>query len=268
MNRSIQHLAFAGLAGLAASCAFASTAQAHTSYLLPNLFSANLESYVTLESSFSEDFFRPEVAVDADDFHIVLPDGSRAEFESVSKHRQVVILESPLKQDGTYRFTTGVRLGRTGKMALVDGAWKPVRGEELPAGAAQVKTSQTETVADVYVTKKGPTRAPVDQQIGRLVIQPVTHPSDIDLEGGFTLKVLFDGKPMAGQTVVVDRGGARYDEVKYHRQLATDAGGSLSLQFDKPGIYLVMTRHRAAAPAGAATDERSYTTSLTFEVQR
>lgn len=253
--------------GLIAAGASVSPAQAHTSYILPNVFSANTQDYVTLESSFTETFFQPEIPVDSDDFQVILPDGSRANFETVSKHRQVVILESPMKQEGTYRFTTGVRLGRVGKVALVGGEWKPVHGD-VPAGATQIKTSQTETVADVYVTKKAPTRAAVDKQLGRLVIQAVTHPSDVYLDGGFTAKVLFDGKPLAGQTVSVDRGGSEYDAVKYHRDVTTSADGSLSLKFDTPGVYLIMTRHRADAPAGSTTDERSYTTSLTFEVQR
>lgn len=267
MKSAIRCIALTGVMGLIAVGSLGSSAQAHTSYLLPNVFSANTEDYVTLESSFTEKFFQPEVTVDSADFHVVLPDGNRAAFETVSKLHQVVLLESPLKQEGTYRFTTGVRLGRVGKVALVGGEWKPVHGE-VPAGATQIKTSQTETVADVYVTKKAPTRAAVDKQIGRLVIQPVTHPSDTTVEGGFTAKILFDGKPLAGQTVSVDRGGSEYEEVKYHQDVNTGPDGSLSLKFDKPGVYLILTRHRAAAPAGAATDERSYSTSLTFEVQR
>ncbi|MGE4429468.1 MAG: DUF4198 domain-containing protein [Sphingobium sp.] len=262
------YIHFARAICIALGIAAVAPVQAHTAYILPNIFTANIEEYVTLESAFAEKFFHAEIPVDAEDFHVVLPDGNRAAFEGVHKHRQLVILESPIKQDGTYRFTTGVRLGRVGKVALVDGQWRPVQGDAVPAGAKQVKTSQTETVSDAYVTKKAPTRAAVDKPIGRLVIQPVTHPSDVYLDGKFDLKVLFDGKPLAGQTIVLDRGGAEYDAVKFHRELTTGADGAVSLKFDTPGVYLIMTRHRADAPAGSATDERSYTTALTFEVQR
>lgn len=243
---------------------------AHTSYMLPNLFTANLEEFVTVESSFTEDFSRPEVAVESDDFHVILPDGKRAEFLTNSKHRQLVVLESPLEQEGTYRFTTGVRRGRVSQRVLVDGKWKSLRetNGEAPANATKVKTSQTETVADVYVTKKAPTRAPVDHRIGRLVIHPKTHPSDAYLGEAFEFEILFDGEPLAGQSVVIDRAGARYDEAKFHQEIETDAQGAVSLKLDRPGTYLVMARRRTAAPAGADTDERSYTTSLTFEVQR
>lgn len=241
-------------------------ALAHTSYMLPNLFTANTEEQVTVQSAFTEKFFQPEIAVDAADFHIILPDGSRAEFETIAKHRQVVLMESPLKQEGTYRFTTGVRLGRVGKIALIDGKWQPVRGDTVPANATEVRTSQTETVADAYVTKKAPTTAAVEKMIGRLVIKPVTHPNDVVLGGVFDAQILFDGKPLADHPLVLDRAGAEYDDEK-SREVKTDTKGMISLSFSRAGIYELMARHRAAAPEGATTDERSYTTSLTFEVQ-
>ncbi|MDB5724128.1 MAG: nickel uptake transporter family protein [Novosphingobium sp.] len=254
------------LLALGLLAAMPTPALAHAAYLLPNLFSANQEDSITLQSSFAEHFFRPELAVDSDDWHVLLPDGTRVSFATVTKLRQVVILESDLKLEGTYRFTTGVRRGRLGKVALVDGKWQPVRGE-APAGA-QVRTTQTETVSDVYVTKKGPTRAAVDAQIGRLVLHPVTHPSDIAMAGKFDLAVLFDGKPLPGVKLEIDRGGADYDAGSAHREVTTGPDGRVSLTFYQAGAYVVMARHRADAPAGSTTDERSYTTALTFEVQR
>jgi uncharacterized GH25 family protein len=239
---------------------------AHTSYLLPSFFTANTESMVTVQSAFAEKFFRPEVPVDSKDYHVVLPDGSRGDLQSVTPLKQVVILEGALPADGTYRFTTGVRLGRIGKSALIGGQWRPVRAD-VPAEATQVRTSQTETVADVYVSKKQPTRAPVDVAIGRLRIQPVTHPNALYVDAPFEVKVLFDDRPMTGQEMVLDRGGADFEEAIVHRDVKTDADGKLALRFDRPGTYVLMTRHRAAAPAGSGTDERSYTTSLTFQVE-
>ena len=245
-------------------------ASAHTSYLLPTTFTTSEGTFVTLEASFSEDFFVPEIAVDSDNYHLVRPDGTRGDFQSITPFRQMVVLESPLEAQGTYRFTTGVRLGRTSRLALVDGEWKPVfePGAAVPENATKVITSQTETVADVYVTKGAPTRPAVDAAIGRLAFRPETHPSEIYLGEGFALGVTFDGAPLAGQAVTLYRDGGDYEDPKYHKELATDTEGHLDISFDKPGIYLLMTRHRADAPAGSGTDERSYTTSLTFEVLR
>lgn len=251
---------------LAVVAALPAPAVAHTAYLLPNLFSANQENSVTVESSFAEHFFKPELAVDSNDWHVLLPDGTRAAPVNVAKLRQLVVIEADIKQEGTYRFTTGVRHGRTGKLALVNGKWAPVRGE-APAGA-QIRTTQTETVSDVYVSKKGPTRGAVDARIGRLVLHPVTHPADVALGTKFDLEVLFDAKPLAGTKLDLDRGGQDYDATSSHREVTTGADGRVSLTFDKAGAYVIMARHRADAPAGSETDERSYTTALTFEVQR
>lgn len=65
----------------------------------------------------------------------------------------------------------------------------------------------------------------------------------------------------------VDRGGARYDASMFHEEIATDADGKVSLNFEKAGVYIIWTRQSAPAPAGADVDERSYTTSLILEVQ-
>lgn len=242
-------------------------AQGHTSFVLPAFFTASEEGFVTVQSGFAEHFFQTDVAVDSPDFHIVLPDGTRAGFERITRLRQVTVLETPLAQDGTFRFTTGVRRGQVGKLALVNGMWETVRDDVVPAGATMVRTSQTETVADAYMTRKAPTRAPVDVAIGRLVVKPVTHPSDVAVGEPFELQVLFDGQPLAGQQVELDRGNSRYEEQQFHQIATTDAEGRVALGFDQPGVYVLMTRHRADAPAGSETQIRSYTTSLTFEVQ-
>ncbi|WP_226632686.1 DUF4198 domain-containing protein [Novosphingobium profundi] len=259
--------ALAPLALAASAALLPLPALAHTGFMMPNVFVANTERMVTLESAFSEDFFHPEIALESEDFHVIGPDGERAAFDRISGHKQVTILEAGMEEEGTYRFTSGVRRGRSGRMAMARGKWVPVRGNELPEGTQYVKTSQTETVSDVYVSKKGPTRAPVDVHVGRLEIHPITHPSDLYVDGPFAFEVLFDGKPLAGQELSLDRGNARYEQVKPHRAVTTGADGKVDLSFDTPGVYILMTRHRADAPAGAETDIRSYTTSLTFEVQ-
>ena len=242
---------------------------AHTSYMLPSRFVANNEGMVTIESAFAEDFFIPDVAVNKADFHILKPDGTRAEFDSVNPHKQLVILEAAIAEEGTYRFSTGVRRGRRSTMAMVDGKWVSTRetGGKVPDNATATKLRETETVADAYLSKKAPTRAPVDVQVGRLVLQPITHPSDAFLDEPFEFQLLFDGKPLAGHVMNMDRGGAHYDASKYHEEAPTDADGKMSVTFDKAGVYILWTRYSAAAPEGADVDERGYTTSLILEVQ-
>lgn len=240
---------------------------AHTSYLLPSVFSASSERMVTIEASFAErQFFRPEVAVTSEKFHVLRPDGRRDTFDRVETLSQVTVLESDLSEQGTYRFTTGERLGRAGSQVFENGDWRPLEPGAAPPAGAKTRTSQTVTVAEAYVTKGAPTRAAVDAPSGRLVIRTSAHPNDIYLAEGVTLSFTFDGAPIAGQTVELDREGGALEEPKFHKVLKTDAAGKLRLTFDRPGTYLVMARRAADAPAGSKTDMRSYTTSLTFEV--
>ncbi|WP_417452092.1 DUF4198 domain-containing protein [Kordiimonas sp.] len=256
---------------LVSATLLAGSAGAHTSYLKPNFFSLSRAEMVTLESAFTEAFSNPEVAVVSQDWHFYFPDGSRGEYDNIAGLKQVTVLEQELPQEGTYRFSTGERLGRKGRMyEMPDGQLKPVfneKREELPkpAGASLV-TTQTATVADVYVTKGAPSSQVLQTAVGRLRIEPVTHPSEIYLDVGFSFRLTFDGADMTGQEMTLSRDGGAYADDKGERHFKTNSAGVTTLNFTKPGMYLLMTRHRAAAPAGAETDIRSYTTSLTFEV--
>ena len=258
------------IAGIAISAALlgATSASAHTSYMQPNVFDTPNASQVTIETSFTEDFSRPEIAVQSEDFHLYRPDGRRDTFDRVTVLNQVTILESDLTEPGTYRFTTGERLGRTGLQGLIDGQWRPLDPDEAPPAGVQTRRSQTATVADVYVTKGPPSTQVIGVAVGRLAIQPVTHPNSIYLDEGFQLRVMFDGAAVANQDLELTRDGGGYDEQTFRRTVRTDANGALTIRFDQPGAYLLMTRMSGNAPAGSPTDVRSYTTSLTFEVRR
>ncbi len=242
-------------------------ALADTSYLKPNFFTTATSDIVTVQSSFTEDFPNPSVAVKSDAWTVIGPDGQPAKFDTVQPFTQVTILEAATKASGTYRLSTGERLGRVGPQVLIDGAWQPFAPDRaIPAGA-QTRQSQTATVADVYVTRGAPTKAPVEARVGALELKPVTHPNDVYMDTGFAFKVLLNGKPVANQQVEIWREGGAYEEPSFRKQVASAADGGVKLAFDKPGVYLIWTRLSADAPAGAATPVRSYTTSLTLEVQ-
>lgn len=258
------------LAALGGLC-LASPASAHTSYILPNTFDATFARIVTLESSFTDAFSRSEVGVTSQDWHVLMPDGTRRDFDTVVEMKQLTMLEMAVSDEGTYRFTTGERLGRRGQMIRsADGSLRPARTEEgepvAPGEGETLVSSQTATVAEVYVSRGAPTDTVVGAPTGRLVIRPMTHPNKIFAQSGLKLQVSFDGKPLAGQELELSRDGSMYDEGAGMQHVTTDAEGIATLSFDKAGIYLVMTRHQAEAPAGSESDIRSYTTSLTFDV--
>lgn len=247
----------------------AAPALAHTSYLQPNVFSAGPEAeHVTIEASFTEDFLHPEFPVESQDFHLYRPDGRRDTYDNVVVLSQMTVLENDLTEPGTYLFTTGERLGRTGLQGLINGQWRPLDPDEPPPAGTQTRQSQTATVANVYVTKGAPSNGALGVHVGQLEILPLTHPSAIFMEEGFRVRVLMGGRPLANQEINLDRDGGAYDAPPFHQVLQTDAAGEALIRFDRPGIYLAMVRASGDAPAGAATPVRSYTTSLTFEVSR
>lgn len=244
-----------------------SSAAADTSYLRPNIFTSADADRVTVQASFTDDFANPKVAVASDQWTIIGPAGAAHEFDRVEAFSQVTILEAALRQPGTYRLSTGERLGRVGHQVKVDSVWKPWTAEDaIPAGV-ETRTSQTATVADVYVTRGAATHAPVDAPTGRLALKTSTHPSEIRSDAPLTLTVMLDGKAVAGQDVEIWREGGAYDAPAWSRKLRTNETGAIELVFDRPGVYLAWTRLSVDAPAGAQTQMRSHTTSLTFEAK-
>lgn len=215
----------------------------------------------------------PDFKVESDDFHLILPDGSRSGYGNVVMFDQVTILENALEEEGTYRLSTGDRLGRKFKMKRVEEGWDYVRrGEEgepevVPEGV-ETAEFQSQTVAVAYVSKGAPTATVLKQSGSGLEIAPITHPSEIYLDEGFEFGLTFNGKPLKGHEMFVYRQGGSYEEPEYEVKATTSKKGVISLTFDRPGVYVVMTRLQDKAPAGAETPYRSYTISLTFEVQR
>lgn len=261
------------LMGAAFCILTAGVASAHTSFIKPQAFDLTRGKQVTLYSSFTDDFSNPEIGVKSQNWHYIAPNGVPYAYDTVAEFKQVTVLEGALAQEGTYRFTSGERLGRKGKMIRTpDGGYRPAHGESgeeaLPAAGETMVTSQTATVADVFVSRGAPTRKAVDTRVGRLVLAPVSHPNEIYLDEGFVLDVLFDGAPLAGQEMTLYREGGAYADDKGEMRLVSDKDGRLDIRFGAPGVYLLMTRHQAVAPEGAETEIRSYTTSLTFEVTR
>jgi uncharacterized GH25 family protein len=248
-----------------AALTIAGAAQAHMPYVLPTLFEIRGD-HVTVTSSFAEDAFVPEVAMRDAPFHLVRPDGSRGEVGPVTYLRDLTIFEADVKQDGTYRISTGQRTGRKSTMYKQDGNWV-VRGEseaEVPAGAVLVEV-QSMTLADAYVTRGKQTDAVLKPVGAALEIHALTHPNSIAAGDEARFVLLFDGKPLAGTEVTLFRSAGVYDGRKVAVQVKSGADGSFALKPGDAGTYLVLVRHRAPAPEGSATPWRSYTYTLAFD---
>ncbi|MDE1147299.1 MAG: DUF4198 domain-containing protein [Azospirillaceae bacterium] len=266
-GRTVRALA----AGLALTVAAPVVVQAHTPYVLPNQFTVTKRDHVTVESSFTEDFFTPDVVLRSDAFAVVTPSGEERKAE-VTYLKDVALFEAALPEAGTYRLTTGERLGQKGKVVKIDGRWQVLgeNGDKTPPAGAEVQEYQSVTRADAYVTKGAASTKVVAPTGHGLEFVPQSHPNQIDRQAGLAVQALFDGKPLAGQTLTLYRAGTAYDPAgeKGVATVTTAADGRATLRPDQAGLYLVMGRYRTEAPAGAETPMRSYTYALTFEVPK
>jgi uncharacterized GH25 family protein len=254
-------------AALLAGWALAGAAQAHSPYLLPSAFDVTDRKLVTVQGSFTESFFSPEVAMKSDVWAVVGPDGARQPLTATNL-RELALVEVPTEQAGTYRVTTGQRTGRTAKAVLVKGEWVFLEDpSKAPAGAAPVDM-QSLTTAEVYVTRGAPNAAALEPIGKGLEFVAVTHPSSIFTGQDAKFVVLFDGQPVKGQAITLHAGDDRYAETKAAPvNLVSDDQGRFSVRVDRSGVYQIQARHRVAPTAADATG-RSYTYALTFEALR
>src|SRR5262245_53754727 len=127
-------------------------ALAHSPYLLPNEFDLSDRDHVSVQASFTEKFFVPDVAMKATNWNVVAPDGQSLPLTPVYT-RDVTVLDVDTPKPGTYRISTGVRDGRVAKATLAGGEWKFVREGETPPPGTAVYDMKSVTRADVYVSR-------------------------------------------------------------------------------------------------------------------
>jgi uncharacterized GH25 family protein len=242
---------------------FASAAHAHMPYLLPNAFDLGKREHVTVQASFTQEFFEPDIVMKADDYHVIEPSGTK---QPVTPHytRDLAVFEVATKAAGTYRISTGQRTGRTAKAAWVAGDWKFLERDEAPPNGIKAYDVVSLTMAEVYVTRGKPNETALAPRKKGLEFRPVTHPSSVFAGEPATIELLFDGVPLARHRVSVYRGGGRYAENKVVAEVTTDTQGRFTLTPDQPGQYVAMTRYRPQ-PNAQSTQGVSYTYSLVFE---
>ncbi len=254
------------IAGLVAlTLAAPASAWAHMPYLLPGQFELTARDHVTIQAGFTEDAFVPDVVMKSDGWQVRGPDGVQP-IAKVTYLRDLAVFEVDTPKTGAYRISSGVRLGRVGKMyKAANGEWTMVSdGATAPAGAEQAEV-QSVTLAEVYVSKGAPDDAVLSPTGKGIELRPITHPNKIFAGEPASFELLFDGKPLGGARVEVYRSAGVYDGRKALTPVTTDAAGRFSLTAPDAGTYMTLVRHRAVAPAGSATAWRSYSHTLTFE---
>lgn len=249
--------------------ALAMPAAAHTPYLAPASFEVRPDSRVTLDASFAETFFVPEVVFDNSEFRVTAPDGTQNAPDTVVRLKSRAVVEHTLPgQKGTYRFSTGNRLGAVFRTWELNGKTESSRdpAKPLPAGATLLTHYQSLSRSEVYLTAGAPTTAALKPYGVGLELVPVTHPNDLYRGERFDFTVQYDGQPLPAQTVEIQRAlgdGARQPAPM---TLTTDAAGKASFALEQAGTYLALIRHRGPAPAGAAAPMYGNNYTLSFRV--
>jgi uncharacterized GH25 family protein len=257
MNTSIRRLA------ILAPLVLIGSAEAHSPYLLPNLFDLDQRDHVTVVGSFTEEFFAPDVAMKSDDYHVIGPEGARQPVTPVYT-RDMAIVEAETKQPGTYRISTGKRTGRTAKAAWVQGDWKFLAPDEAAPSGSRVYDVTSITVAETYVTRGKPSPTALAPRNSGLEFRAITHPNAVFVGSDAKFQVLFDGKPVGSQVVSLHAGESRYSRQRAPVEVKTNATGEFSIKPDRSGVFVVMTRYRPE-PVANGKDGVSYTYSLVFE---
>jgi uncharacterized GH25 family protein len=251
-------------AGLVISMAAVGAAQSHSPYLLPNTFDATGRDHVTVQASFTERFFSPDVVMKSDDFHTVGPDGAKASI-TPAYFKDLTILEAATPTDGTWRITSGVRAGRMSKVYRKGEEWVFLEPDKAPPAGVAVGDMQSITTAETYVSRGAPDAGALAATGKGLEFHALTNPTEINVGEVAKFEVLLDGKPLANQTIAVHRADDDADHAK-PIEIVSDAAGKFEIKLAEPGVYHAMTRRRIA-PAGGQPG-RSLTYALTFEAAR
>ena len=241
------------------------TADAHTPYLAPTSFDPVMGKMMTLDASFAEQFFIPESAFSGSDFLVIDPSGAQHKPDTVSAFKTRTVVEHELGEEGTYRFSTGARLGATFLIYDLDGEEKRAMNpqEPLPEAAKVKMHFRSVTRADTYVSQKKINKKALKVNKVGLQIKPKSHPNELFAGEEFKLQVLFDGKPLAATTVLAYP--AKGSEDVEPLEFVTDKKGVVQMNLES-GQYLLRARHRAPAPEGAEVPTYSHTTTLSVLV--
>lgn len=242
-------------------------AQAHTPYLAPASFTVPKSGLVTLDASFADRFFVPEVVFDQSTFTLVDNSGATSLPQTRYNLKTRVVLEHTLPGKGTYRISSGQRYGAVFKMYEHNGERGSLRGNQpLPEGAKLLEHFQSVTLAETYLTHTAPDTGALKPYNKGLELVAVTHPNDIYQGEAAKFTLLFNGKPLAGQTLDIFKADGTGDSHKPLQSLTTDKQGGVEFTLKDAAIYLAQVRYRHPAPKGAAAPAYSYTYTLTFPV--
>ncbi|MFG6447461.1 DUF4198 domain-containing protein [Roseateles sp. BYS180W] len=251
-------------------------AQAHMTWLLPNLTQLNgKEPVVSVDAVVSEDLFIFERALKLETLRITAPDGRALEVEGRSSARHRESFDLKLSQDGTYRISH-ISQSLFGSYKLA-GETKRFRStaatldKDLPAGAELLALTQAVNRQQTFVSKEAPGRVAFAPEGQGLEFLPLGAVTDLSHGDQTRFRLLLDGQPVADAAVKLVREGNRHRYKLGDLTLKTDAQGEFTVAWSEPGRYWLgaTVGERPAPGASSGTRQaplKRASLSATFEV--
>lgn len=235
------------LAGAALAAALVSPAAAHRQWMMPSATVLSGDDvWVTVDAAVSNDLFYFEhQPVRLGNVKAWAPDGSEVALQNASTGRYRSTFDVELKQQGTYKIANagggifGSYKENGEEKRLPRGASAADIEKLIPAGATDVKLSESWSRNEIFVTLGAPTASVLKPSGKGLELVPVTHPNDLVSGEAATFQFVIDGKPAAGVEIEVVPGGIRYRDQLGQMDLKTDAEGKVTITWPNPGLYWV-----------------------------
>ncbi len=280
--------------------AIPATASAHRAWLLPSTTTVTgSDNWVSVDAAISNDLF------DADHFpmqtsgiKVTRPDGTPGEIQNAAQGRYRSTFDVKLDKEGTWKigtststvggsfklngetWTIGRRRGPPaggpgeGQMQQPPAAAAPNAAParvvatvaDIPAGATDIKLSETNGRNEIFVTAGVPNDTVLQLTGKGLEFDPQTHPADLVSNEPAKFRFLIDGKPAAGLRVTLVPGGKRFRDSESALDLTTGADGMIEVKWPIPGMYWLNVSASDANGSVAKGAERRMTYTTTLEV--
>ena len=249
----------------ALALALPANAHAHRAWILPSSTVLSGDAaWVTVDAAVSNDLFylnhRP---LRIEEMVVTKPDGTKGEYKNAATGELRSTFDVRLDQAGTWKIGAA-RKGVFGSYKLNGEDKRLPRGASadnlstlIPAGATDVKITQSFSRNEVFITLGAPNDTVLKPAGEGLELVPVTHPNDLVAGEGAVLRFVIDGKPAEGVELTVIPGGIRYRDAVNEITAKTDAKGEVKITWPEAGMYWLEAEARDTnAKIPGATERR------------
>jgi uncharacterized GH25 family protein len=244
---------------LAASLAWPLGSQAHMFWLTTSPETAAVSRPLKVEIGFGHKFPRDEKFKEGrlEAVKCLEPEGQEVKLKKISPDTYELVPPAP----GVYVISAQMRPGFVCRTAK---GMKLGTKKEFPDANLCFRFDMTaKTLVAV-----GPTGQGFDHRAGSsLEIMPLKDPGALKVGETLPLKVIFQGKPLAGTEVRFTHDNWPTPEKPFGSLGKTNAQGEIAVKLDKPGLWFLTASHQTPYAQPEECDENMFRASLTWRVK-